>query len=67
MLIFIFSRYELGDKVVIYIIFNVSLFCVPQAILFVYNYIATKDITTDTGDLFKLDIDKKKKYTYFGK
>lgn len=47
----IFSRYELGDKVVSYIIFNVFLFCVPQAILFVYDYIATKDITTDTGDL----------------
>ena len=53
-LILLFSRYELGDKVVSYIIFNVFLFCVPQAILFVYDYIATKDITTDTGDLISM-------------
>lgn len=54
LLIFLFSRYKLGDKVVIYIIFDVFLFCVPQTILFVYNYIATKDITTDTVVCFVL-------------
>ena len=48
-LITLISEYKWENNLPILIVFNVFLFCAPQAILFTYYYFGVKDEMTDTG------------------